>query len=194
MKTRLLLLAALALAACDQVYDVTIEISDGAAARGFACSNDAGYIFAERLAAKPDYIVLDVIDLGTDILSCRSTSIIEWCLSHDCAVVKRRVTPIVVSAGNADSILAQAYEQLNAKDGGIADIPTDRTVIVRFVATTEDQTDPAKVLDPSKVGGCVYSCPVRLNASGTIDLDLDAPPFADCQLAVAACADFPDAF
>lgn len=191
MNARWLAFAALAVVGCDQVYDVTLDISDAAAVRGFGCQNDAGFLLQERLTGKQVYIVVDVIDVGTEILSCRTTTIVDWCTSHPCKVIARKSTPIAVSGASPDGALEQAFQQLRAGDGGLSDLPTDRTVLVRFVATSEQNSDPTTTLDGTQAGGCVYSCPVRLDATGTLDLDLDYPPFAPCQSAVEACTTFP---
>jgi hypothetical protein len=196
VKKRVLLVAGcgalwLCVSRCHAVYDVTLELDDAAAGRGFGCVDDAGPLITQRLQANAVNIVMDVIDLGTDVLSCRPTTIADYCANHPCFVRQRACYTVDLSSATPETAVTDAYEQLKAEDAGLSGIPTDRTVMIRFVATAETTCDPNKPLDGSKVGGCVYSCPAKLDASGKIDLDLDEPAFVDCVLAVEACATFP---
>lgn len=180
-----------ALAGCDQVYDVTIDLPDGAVVRGFGCADDAGVLAAQRLSSPTVNIVMDVVDLGTELLSCRTSSLFDYCATHTCTVRQRACYPVNLDTVSPGDALKETYAQLKADDAGISNIPTDRTVIIRFVATAQQTCDRTQTLDPNQVVGCVYSCPTHLNASGMLDLDIDEPPGTSCVLAVEACATFP---
>ena len=187
------LLVVLLATACDTSYDVTMTLSDAAVARGFGCTNDAGFVLAERVDPNQATGVLDVIDLGTSILSCRATDVLDYCAANACTVVRRACYPI--SAGDAATpaaAFANVEAELRGADAGIASLPTDRTFIVRFYITSQAMgaCDPSVVIEGDRVGGCVYSCPAHLSASGDMVLDLDAPAFARCDQAVSACAVF----
>jgi len=88
-----------------------------------------------------------------------------------------------------NDVLLQAYDQLKAQDAGIAGLATDETVMIRMIATSEPGC-PNGAVDTSLVGGCAYSCPTKLAASGTLDLDLDVPPGTNCEIVVDACSIF----
>jgi hypothetical protein len=183
--------AAIAVARCDSVYDVTITMSDAAAARAFGCSDDSGLLLS-RLYGKPVTIVIDVIELGTEVVSCRGTEIYDYCATHECKLFKRDCHQVTVTQPSSfGDALAQTFAQLRKEDAGISQIPTDQTIIVKLVATAEPLAGcPVETLDPTQVGGCAYSCPTKLAASGTLDLDLDSL-FSSCAPVVESCAIFP---
>ena len=196
MKAKLAIVAAFALLVfvrCDTVYDIDLTLTDGAVGRGFACQTDAGSLIG-NLKSSSLTVVLDVIDTGNDVLSCRPNTILDHCAQGSCFVLKRACYPVNIDAGlDLATDVQEAYAQLKADDAGIANIPTARTVMIRFVVTAQSLSPaclPSEQLTKADLGGCVYSCPARLNASGTLNLDLDTYFGAACDTVVGVCATF----
>lgn len=159
---------------------------------------------AARANGKTVCVAIDFIRLGGE-LECRSRHLLDWCASRPdgCGVIDRRVKcvsglePVPVDGGlaAAQPILDANYAKLRA--ALTADLATvtrsapDEWVIVRMLATTEDEASLAdwRHIDLERVVGCAVSCPVLLATRDSIDLALDFGVRGTCDVTlVRACA------
>lgn len=163
---------------------------------GFQCLQDADP--SKPLVARvvdsdgnfrPLNLVVDLIEVGDGIPSCRASQILSWCSTRDChpsegrrVVLQLDLTEIVPSAPDAVEKVLQLVADL---DGKVIfdDVPSGKPLILRVVGTTQAQggveaTDPQGrylPFDDASLLGVAYSCPVVLSAaSGDLFLGFDA--------------------
>ena len=185
------------LAACEQNHSVTLLLGpdDKTLTAGFTCKDDNGNLLLASTQSGNSYVfslVFDTIDLGGSEPGCRGEELVATCLKETCARVSRFCKQVTVPTTDAPTILASLHSQLGHPD--ILATAPDDPIVVRAVATQErcDNLLPADgtipKLDPNKVVGCAYSCPVILNdLHGSLGLALDTLD-DQCATEVHACA------
>ncbi|MEZ4340651.1 MAG: hypothetical protein R3B82_28860 [Sandaracinaceae bacterium] len=122
-----------------------------------------------------------VIDyLGFEgVPGCRVNQLLAWCTEPGCPLQRRDCVPLVLEPPLPDTtegILLTAVERLREL-GPVTDDAPDGVVLVRMVVTNQacDALPDSGRLRCDDLLGCVYSCPVQLDAvRGTVELELDA--------------------
>lgn len=159
---------------------------------------------AARANGETVCVAVDFIRLGGEI-ECRSRHLLDWCAARadSCGVIARRVTcvsglePVEADAGLGaaqpilDANYARIREALARELSTLARSAPDEWVIVRMLATTDDEAALAdwQQLDLERVIGCAVSCPVLLATRDTVDLALDFGVRGTCDSTlVRACA------
>lgn len=186
--------------ACEE-RRATVDVSFGESLEGllgFSCVQDAnpGVPLIARAVA-PDgnsflevNLVVDLIEMGDGIPSCRPTQIRAWCATHDCHASEGRrvIQPFDELAGIDPGTEATQDEVLQALanlDGNriFSDVPSGKALILRVVGTIQpmaslDDTVTSgryALFDTAGLLGVAYSCPVVLSAaSGELFLGFDA--------------------
>jgi hypothetical protein len=185
------------LAACEQNRSVTLLLGpdDKTLTAGFTCKDDNGNLLLASTQSGDSYVfslVFDTIDLGGSEPGCRGEELVATCQKETCSRISRFCKQVTVPTTDAAAILASLHGQLDHPDI-LTNAPAD-PIVVRAVATQErcdnlmppDGTFPK--LDPNKVVGCAYSCPVILNdLHGSLGLALDTLD-DQCATEVHACA------
>lgn len=219
MTARSLAIAAALLASCEVDHHVRLLLgpNEDTPSAGFTCRDPAdgsafllqrGYdITAGELTAT---LVVDVIDLGDVFPSCLAEDIEAACGSATCQLLvsdaPKRFCDDTLAIPITD--LRSAPAEIEAYlDAHYPEVITDaphRPVILRVALTQElcstigaPDGDVWPSLDPMKVLGCAYSCPLSLaDANGTISVGLDTTLAGSsataCQDAVEFCAAFPE--
>jgi hypothetical protein len=193
------------LAGCKQVD--TVHLAFGVTATvhtpvGFRCRDSTGkFLDARAVGAGRSFhvsILVDFIDLGGGLPTCRPSDIARWCTDHACAPITddpahdRVCFDYDTQLGVGDDAVHAMGDALAQIDGTlITDDGPTRPVIVRAVATAQrcrDLTAPTAAFAVDQLVGCAMSCPVQLDSvSGDVLLDL--PTLSDmCQASVEACA------
>lgn len=196
----------LLLGACVQVREVELTFGDeGEGLDGFMCRDPSGAPILTRLQdgagqMQPAALVLDFIRLG-GLPGCRSGQVVSWCVDHPCApiaghraCVSTQFSP--VTGLDRPQLRASIQQTMDAMKGTLVtgDAP-DEFVLVRLVGTAQSCAEveqrPDGTLPPfdePKLVGCVYSCPVLLDAlEGDLFLGFDT--LTDlCEQGVRVCA------
>lgn len=167
----------LLLAGCAPTRTVSLTFGqDGEGLDGFMCKDESGKYLLERLPANgAASLVFDFIALK-GVPGCRTGQLLQWCKGAK----DGKCQPLPSSRGCVSMTLDQPEamrdalrEQLRARmreirgTEAIPDAP-DEYVLVRVVGTTEtcDEIRSRETTVPfvqSKLLGCAYSCPVRLD-------------------------------
>lgn len=134
-----------------------------------------------------DYLAFDGVP------GCRVNQLLSWCTGPGCPIARRDCVPLVLEPPlptTTDGVLSAAVAELRAL-GPITDDAPDDVVLVRMVVTNQ----PCDALPASgrfrcdDLLGCVYSCPVQLDAvRGVVELELDALDGQCTEAEVAVCA------
>jgi hypothetical protein len=206
----------LLLAGCQVDRHVTLELGpdENSVTHGFTCMDPQmpqQLVFQRALTGKTldFYLVVDVIDVGSNVPSCLAEDVVATCADGHCQVsvadaptrfcgeVKVDVTDAADAPRAVTTYLANNFPTV------IQDAP-HHPVIVRAVATTEPCTSVTvasagtwSTLTSALVLGCAYSCPLDLDdANGTVSLginiDLTNATPAECLQVVDECATFPN--
>lgn len=192
------LLAGLAAAGCEERRR-TVNITFGEnleGLSGFNCVQD-GVDPPTPLVARavdtggglrPVFLVVDLLELGNGIPSCRPAQILSWCGTHECRASRgRRVVQELDLSGivpSAPDVFEQVLGRLMDLDGEriFSDLP-EGALILRVVGTVQPEAETLATeadgdyvpFDPSQLLGVAYSCPVVLSAaSGQLFLGFDA--------------------
>lgn len=196
----------LVLLACVEARSVTITFGEaGEGLDGFMCRDSTGTPILSRLEdasgqMQPAALVLDFIRLG-GLPGCRSGQVVSWCADHPCAPIAEHRACVPVQFSPIDGLSrpqlrAAVLDSLRSL-GGTALTPDapDEFVLVRMVGTAqacgEVERRPDGTLPPfdeARLVGCVYSCPVLLDAlEGDLYLGFDT--LTDlCEQGVRVCA------
>jgi hypothetical protein len=197
----------LLLAGCKETN--TIHLAFGAAAAastvrtpvGFRCKDDAGKFLPTRAVGAGRMfhvsVLIDFVDLGGGLPTCRPSDIARWCTDHACTPITddpvhdRVCFDFDQQLGATDAVKAMG-DVLDQLDGRpVTDDAPQQPVIIRAVATAQhcsDFTAPTTGFDTTQLVGCAMSCPVQL-ASVSGDVLLDLPTLSDmCEASVVACA------
>jgi hypothetical protein len=199
---RLALVAALA--GCSAVDDVHLSFGITSTLHtpvGFRCRDTAGkFLDARAVSAGRAFhvaVLIDFIDLGGGLPTCRPSDMARWCTDHSCGPITNDPASARVcfdfdqALGTGDAVKAMG-DVLAALDGRLvsADAP-HQPVIIRAAATAQRCSELAAAgagYDTTQLVGCAMSCPVQL-ASVSGDVLLDLPTLSDmCEASVDACA------
>lgn len=195
----MLLALAAALLSCEQrVRTVNVVYGDNREGlSGFLCLQDAIVDDDVPLVARAVSggtfntvnLVVDLIDVGNGIPSCRAQQILSWCADYDCHARKgHRVVQELDLTGlnpNSQTIIDQTFERVALLDGSeiFHDVPDGKTYILRVVGSIQPKAELEATgaggeylpFDESRLLGVAYSCPVVLaSASGDLFLGFDA--------------------
>jgi hypothetical protein len=193
-----------ALAGCSAVDNVHLAFGTSATVHtpvAFRCRDAAGkFLDVRAVGAGRAFhvaVLIDFIDLGGGLPTCRPSDLARWCTDHSCGPITDDPASARVCfdfdqpLGAEDAVKAMG-DVLAALDGKLvsADAP-QQPVIVRAVATAQRCSElgaAGAAYDPAQLVGCAMSCPVQLAAvSGDVLLDL--PTLSDmCEASVDACA------
>ncbi|HVE85386.1 MAG TPA: hypothetical protein VND93_21180 [Myxococcales bacterium] len=196
----------LLLVTCVEVRQVRITFGDqGEGLDGFMCRDTTGTPILSRLEdgagqMQPAALVLDFIRLG-GLPGCRSGQVMSWCSDHPCAPIAEHRACISVQFSPPDGLSraelrASIQDALHSLGGTLltGDAP-DEFVLVRLVGTAQSCAEVERqadgtlpVFDEARLVGCVYSCPVLLDAlEGDLFLGFDT--LTDlCEQGVRVCA------
>lgn len=166
---------------------------------GMSTRGDAGALLISRArSAGSARVVLDYFGINGGVPGCLPDSLIDHCTAHCCPSYPSQRVCIDVTLADAAtrSDLQLADDLLASLRGRVAthDAP-DGYVLVRVVVTTEtcaelEPTDAGTPpeFDSTKLVGCAFSCPVRLDeVPGSLSLGL--PALGDqCGASVDSCA------
>jgi len=205
-KSAVVMSLGLVMASCVQTRQVELTFGDeGEGLDGFMCRDTAGTPILTRLddgtgQMQPAALVLDFIHLG-GLPGCRSGQVMSWCVDHPCAPIPAHRACVQAQFSSVNGLTrsqlrASLQQTMTSLKGTLitGDAP-DEFVLVRLVGTGQscdelaqrpDGTLPA--FDDSKLVGCVYSCPVLLDAlEGDLFLGFDT--LTDlCEQGVRVCA------
>jgi hypothetical protein len=187
------------LAACAPTRTVSLTFGeDGEGLDGFMCKDSNDALLLSRIPTNgAASLVFDFIELQ-GVPGCRTGQLIEWCKTRNCIPRPETRTCVSVTfeqpAATRAALRAQlstAMKQVRGHEAS-ADAPDD-FVLVRVVGTTEScdavlGRATSEPLDPSKLVGCAYSCPVLLDRVETaVYLGFDG--FVDnCSQGVLICS------
>lgn len=191
-----LALAGVLLSCEERVRTVNVVYGDNREGlTGFLCAQDAAPtepLLARAVAPGGTFydvsLVVDLIDVGNGIPSCRAQQILSWCAERDCHAREngRVVQPLDLTGLSPASptIIQDTFERVALLDGReiFADVPAGKTYILRVVGSIQPESElTAKdaegryvPFDESRLLGVAYSCPVVLSAaSGDLFLGFD---------------------
>jgi hypothetical protein len=196
----------LLLASCVETRRVELTFGDeGEGLDGFMCRDTSGAPILTRLQdgagqMQPAALVLDFIHLG-GLPGCRSGQVMSWCVDHPCAPISEHRACVSAQFSPAGGLTraqlrASIQQTMGSLEGTLltGDAP-DEFVLVRLVGTAQTCDELARrpdgtlpPFDDAKLVGCVYSCPVLLDAlEGDLFLGFDT--LTDlCEQGVRVCA------
>jgi hypothetical protein len=196
----------LLLASCIEIRQVELTFGDqGEGLDGFMCRDTSGTPILTRLQdgsgqMQPAALVLDFIHLG-GLPGCRSGQVMSWCVDHPCAPIPEHRACVSAQFSTAGGLTRQelrasVQQTMSSLEGTLVtgDAP-DEFVLVRLVGTAQTCEELARRpdgtlpdFDDAKLVGCVYSCPVLLDAlEGDLFLGFDT--LTDiCEQGVRVCA------
>ena len=189
-------------AGCERVHVVTLEFTavPNTVPTGFTCHDDAGLLVRRLDTGGTLNLVVDFLDLRGRAPGCLPAELIVYCMGAGqcCPPVARARGVVSLSVAPREDLrdVLRAAQAQVARTGipWVRDAPTG-AVLVRVVGTVQprealvarpDGTLPE--FDPDALIGCVRSCPVALESTDSVGLEL-VPPGTSCDAAaVAACA------
>jgi hypothetical protein len=180
--------ALMLLAGCVVQENVTITFGDnGEGLDGFLCKDaskayvldrleplagvDGGMLGADGGVTAPGgmaqaSLITDFLTLG-GVPDCRISQLIEWCKTHDCHAIPntQKCTTIELPTGvtgmDREVLRGLVLTQIKALKGHeITNLAPDGFTMLRVVATAQTCDQAMAYLDPQKLVGGAYTCPV----------------------------------